>query len=185
VNDVTRATEVGRRVRQLRTDRQLTLKQLEDASGLSATHLSEIERGRTSPTLGALARIARALGRDAAFFVEERELRDIAHLPRERVAAFLAAGARVEALTPGVPGGRLFAYRLHVGPAGFAAPTGDGEALYLVRQGRVEASFGAARTTLGPGDSAQGRLDVPNLLQATEGVAEVIAVLTRRLEEQP
>ena len=58
--------ELGRRIRGLRAERHLTFRQGEEVSGLSATHLSEIERGRTSPTIGALTRIARALGRDAS-----------------------------------------------------------------------------------------------------------------------
>ena len=49
-------TELGRRVRALRLQRGMTLKQVESLCGLSATHLSEVERGRTSPTLGALTR---------------------------------------------------------------------------------------------------------------------------------
>ena len=39
--------ELGRRIRKLRIERRMTLKQVELAASLSATHLSEIERGRT------------------------------------------------------------------------------------------------------------------------------------------
>ena len=56
-----RAT-LGRRIRTIRIEKELTLKQIEAMVGISATHVSEIERGRTSPTVGALARIAEALG---------------------------------------------------------------------------------------------------------------------------
>lgn len=183
MSDVPANTELGRRMRRLRTERHLTLKQVEEASGLSATHLSEVERGRTSPTVGALTRIAQALGRDTSFFVEQRELPEVSHQPREHVAGFLAGGARVEPLTQGVPGGRLFAYRLLVADAPFAAPPGEGEALYLVRSGRVEASFGGTRVALGPGDSAQARLEAPHALRPLEGAAEVLALFTRRIEE--
>ncbi len=183
MSDVQAHLELGRRVRLLRAEHHLTLKQLEQASGLSATHLSEIERGRTSPTLGALARIAHALGRDASYFVEDRELPDVSHLPREQAPSFLAAGGRVEALTRGVPGGHLFAYRLHVAGAGFLLPAGEGEALYLVRRGRLEAEVAGARLTLDPGDSVQGRRDVPHALRAPDGTAEVVALFTRRIEE--
>ncbi|HEX7880792.1 MAG TPA: XRE family transcriptional regulator [Candidatus Eisenbacteria bacterium] len=53
---------LGRRIRQIRIEKGLTLKQIEARVGISATHVSEVERGRTSPTVGALARIAEALG---------------------------------------------------------------------------------------------------------------------------
>src|SRR6266581_6154904 len=100
--------ELGRRIRKLRVERRMTLKQVEQASDLSATHLSEIERGRTSPTIGALVRIARALDKEASYFIEAEERSDVAHVTREASAALPSLpGVRVEALTPGVPGSRI------------------------------------------------------------------------------
>lgn len=190
MNSIVDNEELGRRIHGLRVERQLTLKQVEEASGLSATHLSEIERGRTSPTIGALTRIARALGRDASYFIETEELSDVAHLPHGRLAGFMTAGGtRVEPLTPGVPGSRLFAYRLSLGappaePFTLASRETPGEALYLVRQGRVEATFGETHLVLGPGDAAQGLLRFDHGLHALgEDPAEVIALLTHRIEE--
>lgn len=52
---------LGRRVRRIRQDKGLTLKQIEAKVGVSATHISEIERGKTSPTIQALEKIASAL----------------------------------------------------------------------------------------------------------------------------
>ena len=43
-------TDLGRRIRAIRKQRRLTLKELEQISEFSATHISEIERGKTSPT---------------------------------------------------------------------------------------------------------------------------------------
>jgi transcriptional regulator with XRE-family HTH domain len=67
-------TELGRRIKLLRVSRGLTLKNLEKAGKISATHVSEIERGKASPTLGALKRIASALGVSPASLVEPRDL---------------------------------------------------------------------------------------------------------------
>jgi len=190
MNSIVDSQELGRRIRSLRAERRLTLKQVEEACGLSATHLSEIERGRTSPTIGALTRIARALGRPASYFIEEEELPDVVHVPRERLAGFMtASGACVEPLTTGVPGGRLFAYRLSLGTApgtAFTLPAQEppGEALYYVCQGRVETAFGGTRLTLAAGDAAQGNLACDHALRALGGdPAEVIALLSRRVEE--
>src|SRR5512140_3741471 len=52
---------LGRRVRRIRQEKGLTLKQIEAKVGVSATHISEIERGKTSPTIRALEKIAHAL----------------------------------------------------------------------------------------------------------------------------
>ena len=61
---------LGKKVRRVRLMRGLTLKQIEAAVGVSATHVSEIERGKTSPTIGALGKIADALGVGVACLIE-------------------------------------------------------------------------------------------------------------------
>lgn len=66
--------EVGERLRLARFKQDMTLKEVAARSGMSATHISEIERGKTSPTIGALQRISKALGERPAHFVEERAL---------------------------------------------------------------------------------------------------------------
>ena len=170
----------------------MTLKQVEQASGLSATHLSEIERGRTSPTIGALVRIARALHRDASYFIEREDRTEVAHQTydaQERLTPGKAVTAEI--LTSGIPGSRIFAYRLLLGPASGAemrlVPHEiPGEALYYVRQGALDAEFGEHRVTLAAGDAAQATFAVPHRIRvARGGSAEVIAILTRSLDEQP
>lgn len=86
--------DLGERVRRLRTARGVTLKQVEAAVGISATHVSEIERGKTSPTIGALAKIANALKVDMAFLLEVPP-GDRIHVsrPDERRALTMGAGA--------------------------------------------------------------------------------------------
>ncbi|MBI5710160.1 MAG: helix-turn-helix transcriptional regulator [Candidatus Eisenbacteria bacterium] len=71
------ASELGRRIKMMRISRGLTLKDLEERGGISATHVSEIERGKASPTVGALGRIARALGMRPATLVEPHVLPEV------------------------------------------------------------------------------------------------------------
>src|ERR1700754_677496 len=52
---------LGRAIRGLRQDRGLTLMQVAAASGLSQPFLSQLERGRTRPSMRSLFRIAAAL----------------------------------------------------------------------------------------------------------------------------
>ncbi len=118
---------VGTRIRSVRTGQRKTLKDVEAASGFSSTHISEIERGRTSPTIGALIRIAHALDKDPSFFIEERELEETCVTTREERPAsvigidFVGEGIHVDSLTRGVLGGRLLMYEVHVEPEAKAA----------------------------------------------------------------
>src|SRR5690349_14386939 len=166
--------ELGRRIRKLRLERRMTLKQVEQASGLSATHLSEIERGRTSPTIGALVRIARALEKDASYFIEHEERADIAYQAHEKAPAIAPApGVTAESLSPGIPGSRMFPYRLTFAIGGpselhLKAQEVEGDALYMVRRGRLDTQIGDTRLTLGEGDAVQASLMLAHRLRVTE-----------------
>jgi transcriptional regulator with XRE-family HTH domain len=51
---------LGRRIRHLRQERRMTLQELAEATGLSSSMISLVERGRTSPSIGSLVVIASA-----------------------------------------------------------------------------------------------------------------------------
>jgi transcriptional regulator with XRE-family HTH domain len=55
---------VGARIRELRSERQLTMQQLADRSQISRRLLTQIEHGQANPSLVAITRIARQLGTD-------------------------------------------------------------------------------------------------------------------------
>lgn len=76
---------LGKRIRRIRQERNLTLKQIEARVGVSATHISEIERGKTSPTIQALDKIAQALEVLPSHLID---------LPPDSPTEPLAAGAR-------------------------------------------------------------------------------------------
>ena len=184
--------ELGLRMRKIRLERRMTLKQVERAADLSATHLSEIERGRTSPTIGALVRIARALGRDTSYFIEREERNEVAHLPRDHAQKIqVGPGVEAMALTRGIPGSRLFAYRLRLTPGPgkqgeFLLPASedaDGEALYYVRSGKVTSRFGDEEVTLGEGDGVQAGFSLAHQVRpAGQGAVELIALLNRPID---
>lgn len=53
--------EVGSKLRERRTRLSLTLRQVAEAAHISAAHLSDVEKGRTHPSLPVLLRIGKAL----------------------------------------------------------------------------------------------------------------------------
>ena len=104
--------EVGKRLKEVRKQREMTLKEVAESSGMSPTHISEIERGKTSPTVGALRRIAGALGKDTAFFVEDQPLPRVSVVKKEDRETVLLEGegdafVSARALTSGIPAGRV------------------------------------------------------------------------------
>lgn len=103
---------LAKRLREARQRRRMTLKEVERLSGFSSTHISEIERGRTSPTVKALVRIAHALSKDPCYFLESRELDDVSLVSAEARLRQVPArdGLQCAALTSGILGGRVTAY---------------------------------------------------------------------------
>jgi transcriptional regulator with XRE-family HTH domain len=148
---------IGRRLKARRQQLALTLKAMEARAGVSATHISEIERGKTSPTVGALGKIAAALDKDITYFLEQDPLDDVCHLRHaERSKQDLPwAPGRYAALTRRVPGARLSAFALELEPGGPLSPASclDGNEVFLVRQGRVRFEVDGAEYELAEGDS--------------------------------
>lgn len=53
---------MGPRIRELRIERNMTLDDLAQRAGISASHLSRLERGQTAPSFKVAADIAREIG---------------------------------------------------------------------------------------------------------------------------
>lgn len=180
------AHEIGRRIKRVRQERGLTLKAVEAASGVSATHVSEIERGGTSPTIGALARVAAALGKRPAYFLEENEIGDVslvAHSDRIRETA--PGGATIERLTTAIPGGRVQVCRVRLAPgAGHRRErhAHDGTEVVVVVEGRLRVEVGADTFDLDAGDAVHFTASEPHAYvnASREAPAELLWVASRR-----
>lgn len=150
--------EVGRRLKEVRRQRDMTLKEVAEASGMSPTHISEIERGKTSPTVGALRKIAGALGKDTAFFVEEKPLPRVSVVKKEDRESVLLQGVddtflMARALTTGIPAGRVKVVLVDHEKGGTRSPhTHDGEEAILVLQGEAHVKVGNEEFVVGNGD---------------------------------
>ncbi len=179
--------ELGARIKRIRKARGLTLKDIEARSQVSATHISEIERGKTSPTIGALSRIATALGKDTAFFLERQNLEDVSKIKYEdrKKIPFKQAKGYYQPLTMGIPGGHLQTYRMHIEPKGiiqYEDPEHEGEATVFCSQGEILFSVKGEEHTLHEGDSVHFTAEFAPRIEnsSAEIPAELILVSTRR-----
>ncbi|NIQ37435.1 MAG: cupin domain-containing protein [Proteobacteria bacterium] len=66
-----RAFNIGRKIRQLRKRKALTLQNLSTSTGLSKPLLSQIENELVVPPISTLLKISRALEKDITFFFQE------------------------------------------------------------------------------------------------------------------
>jgi transcriptional regulator with XRE-family HTH domain len=163
------AADLARRVadslRGFRRDRQLSLDDLSARSGVSRAALSQIEGGRTNPTLAVLWKIAVGL---------EIPFHDLLSLGREEGAIVLRAGdapplrsadGRTESrlLSPGGASTDTEVYELRLVPKAIhkseAHARGTTETV-VVLTGSLRLNVGAQVHDLGAGDSVYFRADV-------------------------
>ena len=149
---------LGERLRNLRRARDLVLKDVERLSGISATHISEIERGRTSPTLQVLARIARALGTSPSYLLEVPPVDILRVTPasERRILESENGRVRLERLTEPWSASQLVVYRVRVEPGGvFSGEPPPTEDLVFVQEGAVGVRMGEQWRHLRQGDALQ------------------------------
>ena len=157
--------ELGHRLRMARFEKGLTLKDVAKLSGMSATHISEVERGKTSPTVGALQRITGALGENPAHFVREENL--------PRVLFTRSADARkvyntdstgrpgeFRVLSSGLPGGMSQVFDRSFPPGSVVNwPPRIGEMVVVCTGGASRVTLGGETCLVREGDSIQFRMD--------------------------
>lgn len=157
--------ELGRRLRTARFERNLTLKEVANRCGMSATHISEVERGKTSPTIGALQRIAQALGEKPSYFVRAEAPPMVRLTKRDTRCSFYVTDSAgrpmaTKVVSPGIPGGylQLFTKRAPVGEKS-AGRTLMAEAVFVCLCGMTKIEVDGESHVLREGDSLQTRLD--------------------------
>lgn len=150
--------ELGKRIKQLRLSQGFTLKDIESKVGVSATHVSEIERGKTSPTVGALAKIATALQVNPSFLVDIPVGDDVSHTKTGDRFRLMGArnGAQWEVLTGERPSAELSLFMLDL-PRDMGEPLDQeprtGDKFLHVIEGTLEVQIGEDRNVLERGDS--------------------------------
>lgn len=149
--------DVGSRLRTLRNERDMSMRALARASGLSTNALSMIERGRTSPSVSTLYKLAEALGVPiTAFFRVEPPKRDIVYQGsslRKRVnfPRGVWEGLGGEAFVGGV---EPFMITLEPGAnSGRFGMAHGGHEFVMCLSGQLEYEVEDQRFTLNPGDS--------------------------------
>jgi transcriptional regulator with XRE-family HTH domain len=157
--------EVGERLRLARFRQNMTLKEVATKSGMSATHISEIERGKTSPTIGALQRIAGALNERTAHFVEERAMNPACLIRRDERARQFACDAEgrtidFEKLTGNCPWGTTHITRMVAKPGEqYRRSPANAESVLICVSGMHRITVEGQAYVIRDGDTIQLRAD--------------------------
>ena len=146
---------LGVRMRKQRHRLSLTLQQASEASGVSVGYLSQVERGRATPSLGTLSQIAVALKVDVSYFIHTPRTQDSLTRANER-PRFAVAGSSIEYEKIGAdfPGHELSSYIMNV-PPGYASEevVHEGEEVIYILEGEIVQVVDGGEHIMRPGDS--------------------------------
>jgi transcriptional regulator with XRE-family HTH domain len=172
--DITAALEaVGPRLKRLRNDRDVTLAELSERTGISKSTLSRLETGQRRPSLELLLPLASAYRVPLDELVGAPEVGD----PRVRLRPRRVHGRIVVPLTPDRTGTQ--AWKIVI-PANQREPdlrVHEGHEWLYVLSGRMRLILGGHDLVLGPGEVAEFDTRVPHWFGSTgEGPAEVLSL---------
>jgi len=168
--------EVGRRLKQLRQQRRITLTALAGTTGISKSTLSRLETGQRRPTLELLLALSKAYRVPLDDLVAAPEVGD----PRIRLKAGRVKGRIVIPLTRQPEGTQ--AWKIII-PASKTRPeprAHDGHEWIYVLSGRMRLLLGDKDWVLGPGEVAEFDTQVPHWFGSTgDSPAEILSIFSR------
>jgi transcriptional regulator with XRE-family HTH domain len=174
---------LGRRVKKLRTDRGWSLDNLAQASGVSRSMLSEIEREKANPTLAVTFRISSAFAMTIAELIESSEKQAAIQVTRasDRGQVYRSdKNCQIRTLSPLNLEKDVEFYEVTMRPGGElrSTPHYEGTREFLtVESGNVRVESAGDSVELTRGDSATYRADVPHaIVNIGEGEAVLFLV---------
>jgi transcriptional regulator with XRE-family HTH domain len=168
---------VRRRLRELRSQRGLTLQQVAEQVSVDISTLSRIEAGKRRLALDHIPALAAALGVSADELLGSPSAQD----PRVRARPRSHDGMRVWPLTCLAPAGAPRAFRIVIGQARRkppkVLPVHEGHDWLYVLHGELRLLLGDQEFTIEPGEAAEFSAWTPHWLGALDGPVELIMIV--------
>ena len=155
-------SEIGAKVARARSERGWSLAQLAQRAGLSTAAVHKIEKSGMTPTIASLMKIAAALGKSVAYFVNEPETPDVIVVREdERGHVFTSKhGLELRNFTGRYGAFAMAGAEATVEPRADSGPTPmnhPGEELVIVTEGELVFTIDGQRYELRAGDSIHFR----------------------------
>ena len=171
---------VGRCIRELRTQKGLSLRALAELSGLSTNAISLIERGDNSPTVSSLHSLATALAVPITAFFEQKIDGQVIHLKKSQRPTSETAGVRMENLGSGLPNQQIEPFLMTIEPGGSSTSgqiTHSGEELVYVLSGSLVCTINEQEYRLEKGDSLLFLASQPHIYRnQTKKSAQILII---------
>ncbi len=134
--------EIGKKLRELRESKGLTLRELSNRAKCTSSLLSQIENGKTEPSISTLKKIADALGVNIVdFFMEDFEDEDVITRKKDRIDIQLKRwDAKIQSLVKNVRNKKMQPFYTVIKPGGgsHGMYAHEGEEFGFVLKGEME-----------------------------------------------
>jgi len=144
---------IGKKIKKARTSKKLTYDQLANETGFAVEYIKEVESGKSTPPVGTLLQIARALEIDSGTLLKSDESK-----MKTRIKAYTKRtdNYAYTTLTPGAENKHLKAFLVTIDPMQDHGGVGyqhEGEEFNYVLEGKIEVTVGEHANKLKAGDS--------------------------------
>jgi quercetin dioxygenase-like cupin family protein/DNA-binding XRE family transcriptional regulator len=196
LDETTDLESIGARLRSLRTEHGFSIRALAERAEISSSVISEVERGKTEPSISTLKRLAAALGTSITYFFTTASqanghvIRAAARKPvsfapatdgHDQRSTIKAQGVHFEVASPDSSEVLEAIYGRYEPGASTGAElyTHEGEEWGMVLSGRFKVTLNDEVHFLDVGDSIWFRSDIPHKIEnVAPGVSEYIWIDT-------
>ncbi|MGE4552603.1 MAG: helix-turn-helix domain-containing protein [Desulfovibrionaceae bacterium] len=180
--------KIGQRIKKFRENKEITLEQMADRTGLDLNFLRAVEEENMYPSLGPLLKISRALGVRLGTFLDDQVSHDplVVRVAERKEELTMHTECSDPAMTfhslgRGKSDRHMEPFYIDIAPGcakDVKLSSHEGEEFIVCVKGRVCVVYGQSKTVLEPGDSIYYNSVVPHeVSNASEEPAAIYAVL--------
>ncbi len=189
MTDYVEDIKVGKKIKDIREEKSLTIDDIVSRTGLSSSEISQIENRMVSPSLGTLIKLTKALDVSMSYFFTEETAEPFCLVraeDRQVVSRFASTegksyGYSYESLGYCKKDGKMEPFLVTLNPPDISEVDPNchtGEEFIFVIEGEVEVSLGDHNDVLYPGDSIYYDANIPHVVACHgDKEARILAVI--------
>jgi len=170
---------IGKRLKDIRTDKELSLDYLANETGFSIDYISSIEKGAIMPPVATILRLSRALEIDSGILLKKE--RDEADKKKAEGFRERTEDYTYQTLTPDAIHKHLKAFKVFIEPVSDHKGVSyqhEGEEFIYVLKGKIEVTVGDNKNVLNPENSLHFNSSIVHKLRnVSSEKAEMVVVL--------
>ncbi|MBE0478174.1 helix-turn-helix domain-containing protein [Candidatus Aerophobetes bacterium] len=167
-------SEIGKAIRRIRLEKGMTVKQLAQSTNLSASLISQVERGLITPSIPTLVKVSNAVGVPLVSFFLGTEKNPVIQKHQRKKLFLSSAGVAFELLSP-IESRKIEFLLIEIeGKDGdYELVSYSGEKCGYVIEGKMKVILGERDYYLNQGDSIYFESTIPHRFKSADGKRSV------------